>query len=264
MAAKPFRILLVRHGESAVNVNTSLTQTVADHAVSLTPRGFAQARGAGEFLREYLQDRMGSERRHVRLWQSPYLRARQTADTLLRGVGPGLITDRREDINLTEQQFGLFDGIPDEELPRRFPAEWAHYKKCERHSGRFWARMPLGESRFDVAVRVRQFFPTLHQDREDNGILDLVIVSHGVTIRAFLMQWLHLGPEWFEAEPNPGNCYIRLIEGGVDRGYVYKGELEPRPARTSTTLATRLPPRLLPPELAAGQGAGALPMALLI
>jgi 2,3-bisphosphoglycerate-dependent phosphoglycerate mutase len=37
------------------------------------------------------------------------------------------------------------------------------------------------------------------------------------------MMWCHLSPEWFEAEPNPRNCAIRLIEAGNDEGYVFTG-----------------------------------------
>lgn len=231
MSDPTLRILLVRHGESAVNVNSCLTQEVADHAVPLTENGQAQARRAGLFIRRFFEDLPSGE--PVRLWQSPYKRARQTADAIMRIAGD-VIRDRREHINLVEQQFGLFDGIPDKELPLRFPAEYAHYRKCEEHSGKFWARMPLGESRFDVAVRVREFFPELHQDLERHGIANVVVVSHGVTIRAFLMQWLHLSPEWFEAERNPGNCFIRLIEGEEDAGTLYRGEPLP-------TLAVGLP-----------------------
>jgi broad specificity phosphatase PhoE len=130
-------------------------------------------------------------------------------------------TDVREHINLCEQQFGLFDGIPDEELPAHFPEEYAHYAKSEEHEGRFWARMPLGESRFDVAVRIHEAFGTFHRDADRHGIKDIIVICHGVSLRAFVMQWLHLTPEWFDAEPNPGNCWIRLIEDGEDREYIY-------------------------------------------
>jgi hypothetical protein len=37
------------------------------------------------------------------------------------------------------------------------------------------------------------------------------------------MMWCHLTPEWFEAERNPANCAIRLLEGGHDRGYLFAG-----------------------------------------
>ena len=60
--------------------------------------------------------------------------------------------------------------------------------------GRFYAKVPLGESRMDVCLRVKQFFGTIQRDATRHGITDLIIVSHGVTIRAFLMMWLHLTP----------------------------------------------------------------------
>jgi hypothetical protein len=33
--------------------------------------------------------------------------------------------------------------------------------------------------------------------------------------------WLHLTPEWFEEEPNPPNCSIRVIDNCVDLGYIW-------------------------------------------
>jgi 2,3-bisphosphoglycerate-dependent phosphoglycerate mutase len=121
---------------------------------------------------------------------------------------------------LSEQQFGLFDGIPDADLPTAFPVEYAHYKKQEDFKGKFWAKMPLGESRYDVALRVHQAFGTFHRDAAAHGIHRLIIVAHGISIRAFLLQWLHLPFEWFEEEPNPANCSIRLIQGRADMGYL--------------------------------------------
>jgi broad specificity phosphatase PhoE len=81
----------------------------------------------------------------------------------------------------------------------------------------------MGESRFDVARRVNQFFPVTHRDRDHHGIDDIVIVTHGVTVRAFVMMWSHKTPEWFEAERNPNNCAIRLIDDDGDQGYVFDG-----------------------------------------
>jgi 2,3-bisphosphoglycerate-dependent phosphoglycerate mutase len=165
---------------------------------------------------------LGAERPHVRLWVSPYQRTRQTADALMETAGPW-ITDRVEHILLCEQQFGLFDGVPEEELPRRFPAEHGYYDMQCRFGGKFWARMPLGESRFDVAKRIHQAFGTFHRDAVEHGIHEIVVICHGVTLRAFVMMWCHLSPEWFEAERNPGNAAVRLIDGGVDRGYLFDG-----------------------------------------
>jgi broad specificity phosphatase PhoE len=218
------RLFLVRHGQSLGNVDPTVHARMADHAIPLSDRGVEQAVEAGRFLDSHFAQRYGTSKPRIRLWTSPYRRTRQTADALQLGA-PSWLEDRREHVLLCEQQFGLFDGVPDEEWPARFPAEWAHYSKCEQFQGRFWARMPLGESRWDVATRVHQAFGTFHRDRE-RGVDDIVVVCHGVTLRAIVMMWCHLTPEWFDAEKNPLNCSVRLIEDGTDRGYIYPGSRE--------------------------------------
>ena len=211
------RIFLVRHGQSLANIDKAVHFNTADHAIPLSDLGHKQAVEAGGYLHRYIGGKY-----QCRLWNSPYLRTRQTAEGIERG-STGIIQDRKEHINLCEQQFGLFDGLEDDELAQRFPAEFEYYRKCEADQGRFWARMPLGESRFDVSIRVHQAFGTFHRDCDKYGVDNIIVVCHGVTLRAFVMQWLHLTPEWFDAERNPGNCWIRLIEEGEDKGYIYKG-----------------------------------------
>lgn len=227
----PLTLFFVRHGESAGNADKSQHAVLADHAIPLTARGRRQAYASGQWLgNHFLQHNTPATR--TRFWVSPYARTRQTADELIKGVenvaeGADVgdrhkfAFDRREHINLVEQQFGLFDGIPDEQLAEVLPREAAHYNKQVDFEGKFWARMPMGESRFDVAVRVHQAFGTFIRDYDRKGIDQLVIVSHGVTIRAFLMQWLHRPYEWFERERVPGNASIHLVHGQEDRGRVF-------------------------------------------
>jgi len=223
-------IYLVRHGESVANLDRAIYGTTPDHAIGLSPRGHDQAVAAGEALAELLADQAHEP---VRIWTSPYLRTRQTASHIEAALeGRFARLDKREHINLCEQQFGLFDGVPDAELPQRFPDEHRHYTLAASYEGKFWARMPLGESRFDVAVRVHQAFGTFHRDAERRGIRNIVVVCHGVTLRAFAMQWLHLPYEWFEKQPNPGNCDILHIDRHNDGRYVFEdGRLvnAPRP-----------------------------------
>jgi 2,3-bisphosphoglycerate-dependent phosphoglycerate mutase len=216
------RILLVRHGESLGNVDPTVHATTPDHAVPLSDRGHQQAREAGERVAAFFEREVQGERPHIRLWVSPYLRTRQTADSLI-ATSRDWVTDRVEHILLCEQQFGLFDGVPETELPLRFPNEFGYYDMQCRFGGKFWARMPQGESRFDVAKRIHQAFGTFHRDALEHGIHDIIVICHGVTLRAFVMMWCHLSPEWFEAERNPSNCAIRLVEAGNDRGYVFTG-----------------------------------------
>jgi 2,3-bisphosphoglycerate-dependent phosphoglycerate mutase len=174
----------------------------------------------------------------IRMWISPYERTRGTARAIQETLGRNTLAgdkdtqelgdfpwfDTREHVLLAEQQFGLFDGILDEDLPKEFPVEYAHYKKCEDFEGKFWARMPLGESRLDVVQRVHQAFGTIHRDALKHQIDNVIIVAHGVTIRAFVMMWCHKSVEWFEAEKNPPNCSVRLIDhDGEDHGLVFEG-----------------------------------------
>jgi len=232
------RIYLVRHGQSELNVNREVKFTTPDHAVPLTEKGHQQADGAAEFLVKHLMDESmkQSDTMRFRIWSSPYRRARETTEHLRQkfsedpffSEAPLANTRRfrydvREHIMLCEQQFGLFDGVPDDQLELEFPREHKHYDLCEKHNGRFWARFPLGESRFDVACRIHQAFGTFHRDNDKHGINTIIVVCHGVTLRAFVMMWLHKSPEWFEEEPNPGNCAVRLLQDGEDKGYIFKG-----------------------------------------
>lgn len=228
-------IFLVRHGESLGNVDRTTHKRLPDHAIPLSEEGKEQAFRAGQWLdRKWFEflprncdpldphPEIYSYLNDVRMWTSPYARTRQTAETFVAGCDK-FHGETRENILLCEQQFGLFDGLSDEELQEKYPDEHAFYQKCEDFEGRFWARMPLGESRFDVAARVQQFFGTLHRDKESSNVYDVIIICHGVTMRAFLMMWCHYSPEWFEKEPNPKNCAIRLIQNNQDKGYIYEG-----------------------------------------
>lgn len=222
------KIYLVRHGQSEGNVDMSVHHDIADHAISLSADGMLQAEEAGRFLITQFNNAWEGQI-NARLWYSPYQRTTQTKNGILKALEANRIPmyfkhGVLEHQLLCEQQFGLFDGLTDEELESQYPNEFKHYKKCEDWAGKFWARMPLGESRFDVAQRVHQAFGTIHRDHDKHGINKLVIVSHGVTIRAFVMMWLHKSVDWFEKEPNPKNCSIRLIDDGEDRGYIFEGE----------------------------------------
>lgn len=214
-------IYLIRHGESQGNIDQAIYRTIPDHAIPLSERGMRQASAAGAALRDLIPI---APEEPLRIWTSPYKRTRQTAELLVAELGKKFSRiDCREHINLCEQQFGLFDGVPREELANRFPAEFHHNELAIRHEGRFWARMPLGESRFDVAVRVHEAFGTFHRDAERHGVNNIIVVCHGVTLRAFVMQWLHLPYEWFEAQANPNNCDIYQISPLVDEGgYIYR------------------------------------------
>ena len=209
-------IFLIRHGESVANVGENYIKRVPDHLVSLTELGKEQASENGEWLMNYCRNK-NIDISKARIWRSPYLRTRQTCDEFNKYLN---IADIREDITLTEQQFGLFDSVPEEDWGKLYPIEFAEYERQRANYGKFYARLPLGESPFDVAIRVHQFMGTIHRDYEKHGVDTLFIFTHGTTLRTFLLRWFHYSPEWYHEEINPKNCWIREIKDGEDIGYI--------------------------------------------
>ncbi|HWD78440.1 MAG TPA: phosphoglycerate mutase family protein, partial [Kribbella sp.] len=76
LSHRPLRIALIRHGESEANLDKTLFERMPDHAIPLTAHGHEQAAKAGKQLRELFENEA------VRVYVSPYLRARQTLDSL--------------------------------------------------------------------------------------------------------------------------------------------------------------------------------------
>ena len=211
-------IFLIRHGESVANTGENFEKRLPDHLVSLTEKGKSEAREAGKWLKAYC-DEQGVDLSRARIWRSPYLRTRQTSEEFNKSLG---IQEIREDITLIEQQYGLFDSIPDEKWGELYPSEYAEYVRQLSNRGKFYARLPLGESPFDVAIRVHQFMGTIYRDYEKHGVDTLFVFTHGTTLRTFLLRWFHYSPEWYHEERNPKNCWIREIIDGDDIGYINK------------------------------------------
>jgi len=209
------KIFLIRHGETTANTGTEeyYTSRTLDHLVSLTDNGIAQANAAGRWLVDYCK-KNGIVFDNARIWRSPYIRTRQTSEEFNKYLHVESIF---EDVALVEQQYGLFDAVPYDEWEKRHPVEYAECMRLWDNGGKFYNRLPNGESPFDVALRVHQFMGTINRDTAD----PLFIFTHGVTLRCFLLRWFHYTPEWYENEKNPKNCWIRLIDDGKDAGYVY-------------------------------------------
>lgn len=215
------KLFLIRHGESMQNTKENYNIGLPDHKVYLSNTGREQADKAGTFLKGYLEENK-IDISNATLWISPYTRTRETAEIINKHLG---ITDIKEDITLIEQRYGLFSDKEIEVIKKLYPEEFAFYDKYYQNDGKFYAKMPQGESPYDVALRTKQFLETIFRDDAD----PLFIVSHGTTIRTIVMNWFHHSPEWFNAEPNMENCGIRLINS-VDKKstdeYIYGGPVK--------------------------------------
>ena len=206
---RPKRIILVRHGESEGNLDKNQYESVPDYALNLTPKGIDQARQAGAEIKNLI----GSETLHVYI--SPYKRTRQTYQCIKEHVGTNEVK-AVEDPRLREQDWGhLRSANANEDKVRN------------RHSySLFYYRIPDGESGADVYDRVSTFFETLHRDfNKPDFPRNVLIVTHGMTLRLFLMRWFHWSVEEFENLRNLRNGQVVVIKQESDGHYILVSEL---------------------------------------
>jgi len=196
----PKRIILLRHGESEGNVDKDVYSHTPDHKIALTSKGLMQAFTAGEEIRKII----GMESIHA--YVSPYLRTRQTLAEAAKGLK---ILKSHEDPRLREQEWGNF----------RSPEDTEKFQKVRYEYGPFYYRFPDGESGADVYDRVSTFFETLFRDfKNENYPTNTLIVTHGLTIRLFLMRWYHNGVDTFEKWKNPRNCQFFVMHSSLESG----------------------------------------------
>ncbi|MFI6346221.1 histidine phosphatase family protein [Streptomyces sp. NPDC050560] len=198
---RPRRIVLVRHGESEGNADDSLYERRPDHALALTARGRDQAEATGRELRSLFGDEP------VSVYVSPYLRTHETLRIFALDRGRVRI---REEPRLREQDWG---NLQDPEHVRQ-------QKELRDTYGHFFYRFAQGESGADVYDRVGAFLESLFRSFEEPGHPpNVLLVTHGLTMRLFCMRWFHWTVAEFEALANPGNGEKRVLELGEDDRY---------------------------------------------
>lgn len=201
----PKRIILIRHCESEGNVDSERYCEEADWRIPLSALGREQAVEVGRKLKAVVGDDP------LYFYCSPYLRTKQTLALAMRALGDNLVVGAREEPRLTEQQFGNFQNA--EEMQR--------FKSNRGAFGRFYYRFPNGESGLDVYNRITSFIGTLFRlwsrathDSHEN--VNVVLVTHGLTMRLFLMRWFRLTVQEFETSCNPENGCIIVMDRCTD------------------------------------------------
>jgi broad specificity phosphatase PhoE len=196
----PKRIFLVRHGQSVGNADESAYTTIPDWKVPLTSRGYDTSVESGQKILNII----GSKQAPLLFYCSPYLRTKQTLHGIVQSLGENPIICCREVPQLTEQQFGNFQNTDAMLIAKRNRSSY----------GRFYYRFPSGESGLDVYNRVSSFIAQCFRDWakwpniEDANV---VMVTHGLTLRLFLMRWFHYTVEDFERTRNPPNGAVVVL-----------------------------------------------------
>ncbi|KAK9265748.1 hypothetical protein L1049_001758 [Liquidambar formosana] len=214
---RPRRIILVQHGESEGNVDESVYTRVADPKIALTEKGRADAEESGKRIREMIE-KDGVHNWQVYFYVSPYRRTLETLRELAKAFERSRIAGVREEPRLREQDFGNFQDRETMKLQKAI---------CMLY-GPFFYRFPNGESAADVYDRITGFRETLRADIDigrfqppgkRNPNMNLVIVSHGLTLRVFLMRWYKWTVEQFEGLHNLGNGNMVVMETGYGERY---------------------------------------------
>lgn len=200
---KPKRIILIRHGESEANVDKYLFGKVPDYTIELTDKGRLQAKEAGKRLKELVSNES------VYFYVSPFWRARSTFECIASSF-PRSQFVYSEEPRLREQEWGYL----------RCKEDFDKICRERREYGTFYYRIPGGEAGSDVYDRVNDLLGSLNRDFSDNKFPDnCVLVTHGLTMRLFIMRFFHLTVEEFERMIAPNNCDLVIMELQKDGGY---------------------------------------------
>ncbi|KAF3454412.1 hypothetical protein FNV43_RR04859 [Rhamnella rubrinervis] len=214
---RPKRIILMRHAESQGNLDNAVYTITPDYKIPLTQQGLDQARLAGDSLRRVVSE-TGSNPHNwgVYFYVSPYERTRSTLREIGRSFSKNRVIGVREECRIREQDLGNF------QVGERMKV----IQETRDRYGRFFYRFPEGESVADVYDRVSSFLDTIWRDidmkrlhRDPSQDLNLIILTHGLTLRVFLMKWFKWTAEQFESLKNPGNCEFRVMQLGDGGDY---------------------------------------------
>jgi broad specificity phosphatase PhoE len=171
-------IKLVRHGQSMANSGEVQPSEVGDHTVALTALGREQAREAGQQIGAAFLD-------GALAYCSPFRRARETMAGVLAGAGAAAGGVRVfEDPRLREVDHGYADLEAQEDL--------------RKMHGWFYYRFNGGESPADCYDRTSAFLEGLMRQAARKRAERVLVVTHSLTIRCFVMRFLHLAVEDFD------------------------------------------------------------------
>jgi broad specificity phosphatase PhoE len=196
---KPQNIFLVRHGQSHGNADKDTYNKVLDHKIQLTDLGHSQANEVGKTLSALI-----NEKGSTQFYCSAYWRTRQT----FLGIQQHFTNfDYLEDPRLREQEVGNNKGK--NELVMR---------DYDRHGHFYYKYKNGGESCANVYDRMSSFINWMNDDfKRADFPNNLIIVSHGMAIRIFLMAFFKCSVEEFYSWRNPRNCgYYHIVqENGI-------------------------------------------------
>lgn len=184
------RIYFVRHGETVWNTKKIFQGKLNS---PLTETGVEQAKKLSEFLKDVNFDKV---------YSSPLQRAMDTTNLII-GNRPLDIIPIEE---LQEINMGNVEGIPRADFEKNFPQAYFNFwnNALEYDPSEF-----QGENYHDLLKRVNIGLNKLVTENENKTIL---VVSHGVTLKAIFNIINKKGIEEFSKQEVPANTSTTIVE----------------------------------------------------
>ncbi|MCA9831334.1 MAG: 2,3-diphosphoglycerate-dependent phosphoglycerate mutase [Dehalococcoidia bacterium] len=171
------KLVLIRHGQSQWNLENRFTGWID---VPLTANGEAEARKAGEQLRE-------AGLHFDQAFTSVLQRANRTLDIVLDVLGQtGVPTEY--DLALNERHYGDLQGLNKAETAAKFGDEQVHIWRRS-----FDVPPPNGESLKDTAARTLPYFDAHIMPALKAG-KNVLVAAHGNSLRSIVMEIEDLTP----------------------------------------------------------------------
>lgn len=184
------RIYFVRHGETVWN---TLKIFQGRSNSPLTELGVEQAKKLSQHLKDI---------DFKKVYSSPQDRALQTTKLLLGDKNMEITTiDEFQEINM-----GKVEGIPREEFEKNYPIE---YHNFWNNTMDYNPSAYNGESYEEILDRVKLGLEKLIKENNNGNIL---VISHGVTLKAIFNIINEKGIDEFSKQPVPENTSTTIVE----------------------------------------------------
>lgn len=223
----PNKLVLVRHGQSAGNIDERLYSKIPDNSMPLTHLGWEQARAAGRHLKDNV---LKKNPESVHFIISPYVRSMETFHGIASAwCDPAEFRHIPDLDQRTKAWYGRLRelGLSWHEDPRIREQDFGNYQdpatikqsKKDRHGfGAFYYRFPHGESASDVYDRISTFLDSLWRSFDMTNGKNYILVTHGISIRVLLTRYFRYTIDQFHLLANPRNCdQIVLTHDGLGR-----------------------------------------------
>lgn len=205
-------LVLLRHGQSQWNLENRFTGM---HNVQLTDQGIAEAKAAGDLIKDIKFDI---------IFSSDLDRARNTAQLALTSAGATNFQKEDGSWNfdfselLRERDYGDLTGLNKAETAEKFGDEQV----------RIWRRSydvppPGGESLKDVVIRVRPYFDAEIKPAIAAG-KNVLIAAHGNSLRAILVALGQYSEEEIPSVeiPTGSPLAFEMSDGQIQKSYYLK------------------------------------------